>query len=261
MLIVNPKVEIITEQNPLKRIELAGRVCYKSEKKITENSAFAFVKKLLEMGHTSPLEHARITMPYQYYQGLLTQHNGEIPYGMIDRIHPAQNENTEQGISINIRDYMAIGGQIKLIQEGKFQNANGYMTVKFICDRGISHQIVRHRIFSFSQESTRYCKYKDNVVFINPLPFFNALQNSQTTTESTWWWKSCDFAEKAYHGLIFAGATPQEARNVLTNSVKTEVITTGTTKNWTEMIKTRTANNAHPQIKYLMEMLKKEYTK
>ena len=167
----------------LKRIEKAGRTCYKSEDRITEESAKSFVQKLIERGHESVLEHESIT-------------------------------------------------------------------VRFICDRGISHEIVRHRIASFSQESTRYCNYSNDrfgseLTFIKPC-FFKEKKGAYCS-----WYNSMDFAECAYFDMLDDGCTPQQARSVLPNSIKTEVVMTANLREWRHFLKLRTAKAAHPQMREL----------
>ena len=167
----------------LKRIEKAGRTCYKSEDRITEESAKAFVRKLIERGHESVLEHASIT-------------------------------------------------------------------VRFVCDRGISHEIVRHRLASYSQESTRYCNYSGDrfgseLTFIKPC-FFKEKKGAYCS-----WYNSIDFAECAYFDMLDDGCTPQEARSVLPNSTKTEVVMTANLREWRHFLKLRTAKAAHPQMREL----------
>ena len=167
----------------LKRIEKAGRTCYKSEDRITDESAKSFVQKLIERGHESVLEHESIT-------------------------------------------------------------------VRFICDRGISHEIVRHRLASYSQESTRYCNYGNDrfgseLTFIKPC-FFKEKKGAYCS-----WYNSMDFAECAYFDMLDDGCTPQEARSVLPNSTKTEVVMTANLREWRHFLKLRTAKAAHPQMREL----------
>ena len=121
-------------------------------------------------------------------------------------------------------------------------------TVRFICDRGISHEIVRHRMVSFSQESTRYCNYAGEITFIKP-PFFDGVLLDE-------WEKSIIYAELAYNLLISKGAKPQEARAVLPNSLKTELIMTATRDSWKHFLELRTSPAAHPQMRQIAEPLK-----
>ena len=160
----------------LKRIEKAGRTCYKSEDRITEESAEAFVRMLIERGHESVLEHESIT-------------------------------------------------------------------VRFVCDRGISHEIVRHRLASYSQESQRYVRYNGDIEFINPrMPNAKAYEA---------WQELCERAEETYKELLSHGVQPQQARSVLPNSVKTELVMTANLREWRHFLKLRTAKAANPQMREL----------
>lgn len=184
MKIIKPYYEFIGEVDGeaiLREIELIGRVCYKSEDKITSGSASRFVAALLRNGHESVIEHSRISM-------------------------------------------------------------------RVICDRGVSHEIVRHRLASYSQESTRYCnysneKYGGDVTFIEPF-FWNAGDERYEL-----WLKSCQDAENAYNELIAMGAKPEEARAVLPNSLKTEIVMTMNLREWRHFFKLRTAKGSHPQMR------------
>ena len=241
MRVVFPSVEIITESNPLKRIELCGRVCYKSEDKITETSAEKFVERLIKSGHTSVLEHARVATNKigRLSAALWGLRPGESA-AIAGRISPLWHRPT-----INARDYLALLPYTKAADFAEMENADDYMTVRFVCDRAIANELVRHRVFSFSQESTRYVNYKEGVTFVSPCPF----------EENAVWTAAMSEAEMAYINMIENGATPQEARNVLPLSTKTELIMTGTFSQWKEMLKLRTSPGAHPQMRYLMRCL------
>lgn len=191
MKIISPNVEILTPldgQAVLQHIERCGRVCYKSEDKITDTSAAAFVAGIIKRGHEAVLEHFNIT-------------------------------------------------------------------VKFICDRGVSHEIVRHRLASYCQESTRYCNYaKDafgsEITVIRP-SFLDAQGFAI-------WKRSCEAAEIAYFDLLDWGCTPQEARAVLPNSLKTELVMTANLREWRHFFKLRTSPAAHPQMREVAKMLLKQ---
>ena len=174
----------------LKRIEKAGRTCYKSEDRITEESAKVFVRKLIERGHESVLEH-------------------------------------------------------------------GSITVRFVCDRGISQEIVRHRLASYSQESTRYCNYS-NDRFRNNITFIKPCFLDEGTGGYKLWKQAMFIAEKEYFELLKLGCTPQEARSVLPNSIKTEIVMTANLREWRHFLKLRTAKAAHPQMRELTVPLLKE---
>lgn len=193
MKIIPASYEIQTPLNGaeiLRTIERAGRVCYKSEDKITDGSAERFVRSIIERGHESVLEHVSLS-------------------------------------------------------------------VRFIVDRGVSHELVRHRVVSFSQESTRYCNYsKDGfggkITVIAPTAL-----DLNANAYVHWDW-GCKCAEKAYFQMLAMGATPQEARAVLPNSLKTEVVMTANLREWRHILRLRTDKAAHPQMREVMRPLLEE---
>ena len=134
------------------------------------------------------------------------------------------------------------------------------VAVRLICDRGVTHEIVRHRIASYSQESTRYCNYSgdkfgNEITVIRPF-FWN------DDPEKFEIWKSAMLAtEKAYNDLIAAGATAQEARSVLPNSLKTEIVMTMNIREWRHFLKLRTSPAAHPQMREVAIPLLREFQK
>jgi len=128
------------------------------------------------------------------------------------------------------------------------------MTVKFVCDRGVSHELVRHRIASFSQESTRYCNYSTGkfdgqITFI--LPFW-AQDICDKDSAFSCWKQSCESAEKSYMRLLELGWKPEFARSVLPNSLKTEIVVTANMREWRHILKLRCSEKAHPQMRELM---------
>ena len=139
-------------------------------------------------------------------------------------------------------------------------------SIKFICDRGVSHEIVRHRVASFAQESTRYCNYsKDKfgkeLTFIYPRfwdRYIGLKEEPNALNLYENWHTAMENAEKAYFTLLEKGATPQEARSVLPNSIKTEVVMTANLREWRHFFKLRTAPAAHPQMRELTIPLLKE---
>lgn len=191
MKIIKPGYEFITpsEFKPenirsiYKRIELAGRTCYKSEDRITDDSASKFVAAMVRNGHEAMLEHAD-------------------------------------------------------------------MTIKFIVDRGVSHELVRHRVASFAQESSRFCSYnKDKfggeITFIQPCYF------EEGTSVYNEWWDIMNCIEHTYMLMLEQGVPPEQARSVLPNSVKTEVVMTANMREWRHFLKLRAAGmfgRPHPQM-------------
>ena len=131
---------------------------------------------------------------------------------------------------------------------------HGFATVKIICDRGISHEIVRHRIASYSQESTRYCNYSKDK-FDNEITFIKPSYLKEETIDYLVWEKAMKEAESAYFDLLSLGRTPQEARAVLPNSLKTELIMTANFREWRHFLKLRLDKAAHPQMREIAKML------
>ena len=186
MKIVKASHEIISPLSGvemLQMVERAGRVCYKSEDKITVESAPAFVAMLINRRHEAMLEHG-----------------------------PA-------------------------------------IAVKFTVDRGVSHEMVRHRVASFAQESTRYCnygsgKFGNEITVIEPIGL--------EATQYSRWKLTCEWAESGYLALIDGGVSPQMARSVLPNSLKTEIIITANPREWRHILTLRTSEAAHPQMREVM---------
>ena len=193
MKIIKPGFEFITPINGsviLKRLEECGRVCYKSEGKITDDSAPKFVAGIIKRGHEAVLEHCSFT-------------------------------------------------------------------VKFVCDRGVSHEIVRHRLASYCQESTRYCNYgKDQ--FGSEITVIEPCYLNENTFAHDEWKEACRRAETAYFNLLNWGLSPQEARAVLPNSLKTEVVMTANIREWRHVLKLRCSKAAHPQMREVATQLLKE---
>jgi thymidylate synthase (FAD) len=184
MKVIEPYYEILDEINGeqmIKSIESKGRVCYKSEDRITEDSARTFIGNILKSGHESVIEHEKIS-------------------------------------------------------------------VRIVCDRGVSHEIVRHRIASYSQESTRYCNYNKDK-FGNELTFIKPSFWEEGSEQYKIWVESMQLAEDSYMKLIEIGAKPQEARSILPNSLKTEIIVTMNLREWRHFFRLRTSEKAHPQMR------------
>ena len=143
------------------------------------------------------------------------------------------------------------------------------ITVKFYCDRGISHELVRHRVSSFAQESTRYCNYAadkfgNEVTFIDIRRGLELDSKTKNIDEFTIkaiiseWLESCYDAEKHYLAMLELGASPQIARSVLNNSTAATIVITANLREWRTILRLRTANNAHPQMIEVMRPLLKE---
>ena len=198
MNIIKPSFEIISDISEgglkeLKQIERMGRISYKSEDKITKDgeSAKKFIKKLIENGHESVLEHSSLS-------------------------------------------------------------------VIFITDRAVTHELVRHRLASFTQESQRYCnyskdKFNNEVTFIEP--WWISDSDPIDSDVAYPWITAIGTAEQEYFKLLDIGMTPQDARAVLPNSTKTEIGVTTNYREWRHILKLRCSNAAHPDIRRLMRGL------
>lgn len=144
---------------------------------------------------------------------------------------------------------------------------HGNITVRFITDRGVTHELVRHRLASFAQESTRWCNYGDtDIKFIRPIFHWgNSLKIAGYDTDEQnkmiIWTEAMKAASSSYKNMIAMGCSPQEARSVLSNSLKTEIVVTANIREWRHIFKLRTAQAAHPQIRVLMIPLLKELRK
>lgn len=182
MKVIEPEVKIessLKREEILKAIERAGRTCYKSEERITPESASAFVRGIVKTGHESVIEHQSLT-------------------------------------------------------------------VRFVCDRGVTHEIVRHRLAAYSQESTRYCNYSKGkfggeLSFIRPFFF-----TGEALAE---WEKAMSAVETTYLRLLEMGSSPEQARSILPNSLKTEIVMTANLREWRHFFRMRAAAAAHPQMR------------
>lgn len=203
MIIKKPEIEILSEtsyEELLKKVERAGRVCYKSEGNIKEGSAETFIRGILKRGHESVVEH-------------------------------------------------------------------GSITVRIVCDRGVTHEIVRHRIASYSQESTRYCNYANEkfgsqITCIDLASGFQYdLNDEKDRRKYEIWKKAMEEAERYYFDLLEAGAKPEEARSILPNSLKTEIVVTMDIREWRHFIRLRGGHAAHPQIREITKIILEEFSR
>ena len=277
MKLIKPSVEIIRQEeydlnHIFKFIELAGRTCYKSEDKITEDSANEFVDRMIKSGHTAMLEHGTVylTIPSVNMSDMVIYKYFLNPYSkiFINRINTYITTNYRVLVENEWLDDLKYLCEPTLFHERR-------TTVKFICDRGVSHEFVRHRVFSFAQESTRYCnytkdKFNNELTFIIPC-WIKDLEEGNYYTHCDYhhdkydlskkWFSVCMDLELVYIKLIEEGWKPQEARTILPNSLKTELIMTGFDSDWQNFFKLRCASNAHPQAKELADMLKDKFNK
>lgn len=161
----------------------------------------------------------------------------------------------------NITDESAkkfVAGLIKRNHEAMLEHS--FLSIRFICDRGVSHELVRHRLASFAQESTRYCNYSQDK-FGNELTFIKPLFFDEDTNEYRLWEHAMRVAESDYMMMLNAGRTAQEARSILPNSIKTEVVMSTNYREWRHFFKLRAARAtgpAHPQMEEITRPLLEE---
>lgn len=284
MKLIKPSFEIWEQPAGLegvyKQIERAGRVCYKSGDKITENSAKPFVGRMIESGHGAMLEHGTVYLAMPLETMLPIEINGwgkytKNPYSKGFKVCEV-NGQKRVAVTTNLRVLVGNGwlDDLQYICEPtKYHERR--ITVHFVCDRGVSHEFVRHRVMSFAQESTRYCNYSKNkfgneLTFIIPCWVGEGQENASledrdicgNTYADLCFKENLAKAERAYFTLIKQGWTPQQARAVLPNSLKTELVVTGFTSDWEHFFGLRargTTGAPHPQAKELAEPLMKEF--
>lgn len=296
MKLIKPSFEIIEQEagieGLLRHIEKCGRTCYKSEDKITEDSAEKFVNMIINRGHTAMLEHGTI---YLYRRSTEVGDDAEWFEEFADKYSDNKYSNATRIWNDNKQyEEVFVTTNYRVLLQNDWTNDLRYLceptehhekriTVKFICDRGVSHEFVRHRVFSFAQESTRYCNYSkdkfgneitciipcwcDDLVGGNSYDISLCEDYDLTATEglsknsARWIYYMCQ-AESAYNLLLAKGWVAQQARAVLPNSLKTELVMTGTIDQWKGFFALRDdKQHAHPQAYELAHPLHEEFIK
>lgn len=271
MRLIESKAELLIQEKGLqgiyKQIELAGRTCYKSEDKITDASSVDFVKRMTQSGHTAMLEHGTVYLKLPPVIDPMTVNK------TFDYIR-----NPYSRVVVNGYDADYVTTNLRVLQENDWLGDLKYLcepaelhqrriSIKFTTDRGVSHELVRHRVFSFAQESTRYCNYtKDKfgneITFVKP-SWFDDVKETEINDE----WNvgdefiaSLEGAEDTYNLLIKRGCTPQQARQVLPNALKTEIVMTGFVSDWKHFFDLRLlgiTGKPHPDMLLLAEKAKR----
>lgn len=291
MKLIKPSYEILPQESGLdgmcKQIEKVGRTCYKSEDKITETSAKPFVNRMISLKHYAMLEHGTVYLCIKDYDDIKETKYKSNPYSKATCVFP-----NLLYVTTNLRVLVENGwdDDLEYICEPTEYHERR-LTVKFICDRGVSHEFVRHRVFSFAQESTRYCNYSkdkfDNeITYICPcwLDFDKVQQLTEIANKDN---KEvyrmghddalsmderglCSFVydmSNHEHGYLFqtqCGWTAQQARAVLPNSLKTELVMTGFISDWKHFFDLRAygvTGKPHPQASELAVPLLNEFIK
>ena len=282
MKLIKQSFEILDQQCGLegiyKQIERAGRTCYKSEDKITEDSAKEFVDRMIKSGHGAMLEHGTVYLAMPTETMIPIEANGwgkytKNPYSKGFRV-----------CDVNGQKRVAITTNLRVLVENDWLDDLQYIcepteyhekriTVKFITDQGILREFTRHRVFSFAVESTRYCNYSKNrfsneVTFIQPnwisdedvkdyhinYNYFIDQDNNHITAVNRFM-SALKNAEYFYMELIKLGYKPQQARNILPLATKCDMIMTGFVSDWKHFFELRDAASAHPQAQELAHSL------
>lgn len=288
MKLIESSVQIIEEKDPYKMIELAGRTCYKSEDKITENSAKEFVDRMIKLGHGAMLEHGTIYLTI----------DGEDPNLSKIQSNPHTKVNlvpyevlTESNYTISYKAYITTN--LRVLVENNLKELLCYqveptehhekrITVKWILDRVTGESFLRHRVFSFARESTRYCDYSkdkfgNDITYIIP-SWLDLPEGKYSDWDNDWcdvselkllypevdnlsdpancFLQSIKNAEYYYFMLINRGWKPQQARQVLPFAVCSPLVMTGFESDWEHFFELRCSGAAHPDAKKLADELK-----
>ena len=259
------------EQGPglegaFKQIEIAGRTCYKSEDKITPDSAQAFVQRMVNSGHGAMLEHGTVYLYVEYGSPA-----GDNRYFTGTDIFIKYSKNKYSKVNSEMinnylhRVYITTNYRV-LVENGWLDDLQYQceptechekrVTVKFICDRGVSHEFVRHRVKSFAQESTRYCnyikaKFGGSVTCITP-PWLQEHEELEFEEDLT-------VIEQIYFKWLNKGWTAQQARGFLSTFTKTELVMTGFVSDWEHFFELRCHSTAHPQAREIAIPLQEQF--
>lgn len=282
MKLIKQSFEILDQQCGLegiyKQTERAGRICYKSEDKITEDSAKEFVDRMIKSGHGAMLEHGTVYLAMPTETMIPIEANGwgkytKNPYSKGFKV-----------CDVNGQKRVAITTNLRVLVENDWLDDLQYIcepteyhekriTVKFITDQGILREFTRHRVFSFAVESTRYCNYSKNrfsheITFIQPnwisdkdienyhmdFGYFTD-QDTNHITAVNRFISALKNAEYFYMELIKLGYKPQQARNILPLATKCDMVMTGFVSDWKHFFELRDATSAHPQAQELAHSL------
>lgn len=302
MKVIQPSAHILPfDGDILRHVERCGRIAYKSEDAITEDSYVRFIQNIIKRGHESVLEHGNYvfelsiedyretiklysSLPFEMYKEegysarlRFSLYSKPIVSGNIrgwrDFIRVCKLELEKIPSWVQAQFYhnpafwdLELGdeeiGYCKQLQREDLTPTETDMhwteTVRFVCSRAISHELVRHRALSPTQESQRYCNYSKGkfggeITFIQPLWTLNSLPLEQA------WYTSMKDREKTYMQRLEWGLQPQEAREELPNSTKTELVMTGTLGEWGHFFGLRCAPDAHPEMRRIAIPLKEEF--
>lgn len=284
MKLIKPSWEILDQKPGLEgifeQIELAGRTCYKSQRK-GNTTAKDFVDKMIASKHLSMLEHGTVYLKFPPIDPCIILDDNDFSS------NPGKYLNNHYSKVKKDSLFWYVTTNLRVLVENEWLNDLQYLceptefhekriTVRFTTDRGVSHEFVRHRVFSFAQESTRYCNYSkdkfgNELTFI--IPSWIDTEEGNVNTDSFGCpinpkEETCDFlsglgaSERSYFRLLNRGCTPQQARQVLPNALKTELVMTGFVSDWRHFFDLRalgTTGAPHPDAKALALPLMEEF--
>lgn len=299
MKMIEPRAELLVEKNPYKKIERAGRICYKSEDRITEDSAQKFARGLIKSQHTAMVEHQVFTFELSY-RSQEPWRNGDAVMFLPDYINllkAASNYLHTSIVNTGVYDRVLVTGSVRALNEceltGPLLEAiqklypdlvyreslqhignvcativdidelpnvtpeeyviHKHLTFLLLTDRGVSHELVRHRPCSFAQESTRYVNYMQGLSIALPTGFAEKSPDVQAEYEAAFM-----DAERHYCNLLQMGEKPQQGRAVLPTGLKTELVMTTNLEEWRHFFNLRyfgTTGAPHPDMKVLASLM------
>lgn len=293
MKLIKPSF-LIKEQEPgllgiYRQIEYAGRICYKSSDKITPTSAEEFVNRMIKSGHHAMLEFGTVYLIAKNKEYIES-------HGYLNPLQKYEY-NQYSKVKFDTKDdeeYYCVTTNYRVLVENSWLDDLQYLCepteyhekricVRFTTDRGISHELVRHRVFSFAQESTRYCDYSKDK-FNSELTFI--IPSWTDSVEDKYWMTKQEeicsttypkmtfgdmpntpfyilypllVAEQSYFNLLKCGKTPQQARQVLPNALKTEINMCGFISDWKHFFDLRDSSHAHPDMQALAKPLHQKF--
>lgn len=290
--IMPPAFEIIDNDDTiLERIERVGRVCYKSEDKITSDSRFKFVERVIERGHNSVLEFGVLSIKVTPKTTGGMKHLIDICNSLrwvtyevtkcTDIVITASLRVWLDVISWDIYPLTGIATQvlatdeetcelvhdkpryddiyedygIEVVPEKEVCQELRRILVKLTVSRAVSHQLVRHRLCSFMQESQRYCRYDEEIVFIKP-SWYHEPQFAKARAAFI---EGCYNVQDAYRTRLHLGLAPQAARGCLSQDTKTEIYVLADREEWRHIFSQRCSPGADPEMRKIMVPLYKEF--
>lgn len=280
MIIIEQTARELCGLNPLERIELAGRTCYKSLGNMKDGSALKFVQTLVNRKHLTPTEQVAVKIPVSLLESKMDMINAKIQankdYQRTQLAYGEQityNNELVQTITGPARAFFEVGVSPELLQDPNIVVDDNYVTIEFVTDRGVANEFIRHRALAYGddgyptalsdyqqeysaieqglvQESTRYVNYsKKDFCVVRPVPCVWAYNESSEMFNL--WKESCEASYNKYKKLCDLGSAPQISRNVLPLSTATTVVMSGYKHQWIDLLFLRMAPDAQPQARYL----------